>query len=551
MLLTNLSFFLLAFVAAAVSGEGKSSSSKHELEWPEKYSFEITKINLASGLVEDINIWRTEKESRVEYNHGAVKSFVVKGKSRSSRGYAYEIHPETYGESEENKIVCHTRRLSRWDSGPVDVLPAIDDFEEVGEEMMKDQECTKFFKESVDGKIESKHTLWAFYDTRVKAWVPTRYMLEEFNTWLGYIDRRDMWDFENFNINFDEKEIFNADSMCEEDDPIRHMKDERVTKHLVFIDPENEDHVDHVFKAFKKNHNKKYAHDDEHQMRRRIFQRNLRLIKSTNSKNLGYKLTVNHFADRTPEEMKRYTGLLRRPEGKVGTHPFPYTTAKLGEEASKLPSVYDLRLEGVISPVQNQETCGSCWTFGTTSAVEGALARSNGGRLMRLSNQALVDCAWEFGAAGCDGGTDNAAYEWMMKYGLPTIADYGTYENQDGYCHIQNVSKTYKISGYVDVTPNSIQALKVALVNHGPLSVSVHVTSAFALYSGGVFYDFECNPMNLNHEITLVGYGEEYGETFWIVKNSWGQDWGIDGFMHIAAKENNCGIMTEPTYVMF
>lgn len=59
------------------------------------------------------------------------------------------------------------------------------------------------------------------------------------------------------------------------------------------------------------------------------------------------------------------------------------------------------------------------------------------------------------------------------------------------------------------------------------------------------------DPRSLNHEVTLVGYGEKEGETFWIIRNSWGPHWGIDGYMHIASRENACGITTEPTYVVF
>ncbi|KAJ0180369.1 hypothetical protein K1T71_003773 [Dendrolimus kikuchii] len=304
--------------------------------------------------------------------------------------------------------------------------------------------------------------------------------------------------------------------------------------------------------SFIKKYDRKYAHEKEVSMRKAIFKQNIRLVKETNRRNLGYKLTINHFADRTPEEMKKYRGLHRRPEGKIGTIPFPYTESRLKEVASDLPVEYDARIYGLVSTVKNQEECGSCWTFGTTAAAEGALAKSNGGKLITLANQALVDCAWPFGAAGCDGGTDNAAYEWMQEYGLPTEAEYGPYANRDGFCHIKNMTKTYPIKGFTDVTPNSIGALKVALVNHGPLSVSIDADPiSFNLYSSGIYYESTCDPRSLNHEVTLVGYGEKDGETFWIIRNSWGPQWGIDGYMHISSRENACGITTEPTYVVF
>lgn len=73
--------------------------------------------------------------------------------------------------------------------------------------------------------------------------------------------------------------------------------------------------------------------------------------------------------------------------------------------------------------------------------------------------------------------------------------------------------------------------------------------SNFSQIVNSIFYS-NSTASSLNHEVALVGYGKQYGETFWILKNSHGPEWGIGGYMHILAKDNNCGIMTEPTYVL-
>uniref|UniRef100_A0A2A4KAL6 Uncharacterized protein n=1 Tax=Heliothis virescens TaxID=7102 RepID=A0A2A4KAL6_HELVI len=527
--------------------EKKNLETVNKLKWPSQYHLNATRMSLTDNVIENYAIWRTSRRSRIDYNNGLVKSFVPAKNKQFPYGLKYEIRPEAL-ENQEVKLVCNVIE------GEVDnrqklmtILPDADYFEYDGEDLMDDKDCVRF----VNKQTDSQETLWAEYNADDKAWVPVRYEVLEFNPWLGSKDKHEIWDFSDYVKAFSFRSVFDFEKYgC--NDAVTHTQDsEEVTKHLLFMDAENDKHVDHVFKAFKNTHNRKYSDANEHAMRRSLFKRSMRQVIENNRQNKGFKLAINQFADKTPEEMERYMGLKRRPEGKVGTIPFPYDEAKLNEISSDIPKEYDARLEGLVSNIKNQEDCGSCWTFGTTAAVEGALARINGGKLLALSNQALVDCAWAFGSAGCEGGTDNAAYEWMMEYGLPTVVEYGPYTNKDGECNILNMTKTYPIRGYVDVTPQSIGALKVALVNHGPLSVSVDVTDAFAKYSSGIFYDPECTQQRLNHEVTLVGFGERDGDTFWILKNSWGPQWGIDGYMYISSRDNACGVATEPTYVVF
>lgn len=137
----------------------------------------------------------------------------------------------------------------------------------------------------------------------------------------------------------------------------------------------------------------------------------------------------------------------------IGGKPLPYNTSS--SEFDDLPDQFDWRLYGAITPVKDQSICGSCWSFGTIGAIEGAFFLHNGGNLVRLSQQALIDCSWGYGNNGCDGGEDFRAYQWMLKMGgVPTEEEYGGYLGQDGYCHVQNVSLTAKINGWVNVSQN-------------------------------------------------------------------------------------------------
>lgn len=141
----------------------------------------------------------------------------------------------------------------------------------------------------------------------------------------------------------------------------------------------------------------------------------------------------------------------------------------------------------------------------------------------------------------------------MMKHGgVPTEEEYGGYLGQDGYCHIENTTLVAPITGFVNVTNNNINAFKVALFKHGPLSVAIDASrKTFSFYSHGVYYDQDCkNDVDgLDHAVLAVGYGTMNGQQYWLIKNSWSNYWGNQGYILMAAKDNNCGVMTSPTYV--
>ncbi|KAG4072513.1 hypothetical protein HA402_004602 [Bradysia odoriphaga] len=228
------------------------------------------------------------------------------------------------------------------------------------------------------------------------------------------------------------------------------------------------------------------------------------------------------------------------------------TTVSSAKFAS-LPDQYDWRLYGAVTPVKDQSICGSCWSFGTIGAIEGAFFLRNGGNLVRLSQQALIDCSWGYGNNGCDGGEDFRAYQWMLKMGgVPTEEEYGGYLGQDGYCHVQNVTLQAPITGWVNVTAGDANAMKIALLKHGPISVAIDASHrTFSFYSHGVYYEPKCGNTEeeLDHAVLAVGYGTMNGELYWLVKNSWSNYWGNDGYILMSARDNNCGVLTTPTYV--
>lgn len=218
----------------------------------------------------------------------------------------------------------------------------------------------------------------------------------------------------------------------------------------------------------------------------------------------------------------------------------------------KVPESFDWRLYGAVTPVKDQAICGSCWSFATTGAVEGALFLKTGS-LQVLSQQMLVDCSWGFGNNGCDGGEEWRAYEWIMKHGgIGTTETYGAYMGMNGFCHVNTSQLTAHIQSYTNVTSGDAEALKLALFKNGPAAVSIDASHrSFVFYSHGVYYEPACGNTtdDLDHAVLAVGYGTLSGKPYWLIKNSWSTYWGNDGYILMSMKDNNCGVTTDATYV--
>lgn len=299
------------------------------------------------------------------------------------------------------------------------------------------------------------------------------------------------------------------------------------------------------FQEWSAQHGKVYE-PTERDYRETVYNKNLATIVTHNAGNYSWSMAVNKFADLTPEEFKaRYTGGLLKPKKtslrKQAIGPFN-TTAN--------PTSVDWTEKGAVTPVKNQEQCGSCWAFSTTGSVEGAWFLSKGS-LVSLSEQQLVDCSGPEGNQGCNGGLMDYAFQYIIdNKGITTESAY-PYTASDGTCASKGKPVAATLSGFKDVAQNSEVALETAIVQQ-PVSVAVEADqSVFQFYSGGVM-DSSCGTQ-LDHGVLAVGYGTDSGKEYYKVKNSWGADWGEKGYIRLGrgAKFNpsgQCGIQMQPSY---
>jgi len=203
--------------------------------------------------------------------------------------------------------------------------------------------------------------------------------------------------------------------------------------------------------------------------------------------------------------------------------------------------------KNAVTPVKNQGQCGSCWAFSTTGSLEGAWAISKG-KLVSLSEQNLVDCSSSYGNDGCDGGLMDQAFDYIIaNKGIDTEDSY-KYTARDGNCKFNKNTIGATLTKYTDVTAQSETALQSAIMKQ-PISVAIDAShSSFQFYSSGVYFESRCSATQLDHGVTAVGYGTS-SSAYYIVKNSWGTDWGMQGYILMSRnKNNNCGIATMSCY---
>ena len=267
------------------------------------------------------------------------------------------------------------------------------------------------------------------------------------------------------------------------------------------------------------------------------------IIEHNKNPNKSYTKGLNKFSDMSHEEFMAYYHLSMTPNAEQHCSA---TTQEVEKKVKfeDMPENWDWREHGGVSPVKNQGKCGSCWTFSTVGALE-AHELLRYGEFTPLAEQQLVDCAQAFDNHGCEGGLPSHAFEYVQYAGGISTETAYPYKALDEACTVE--SSTFALGvegGSVNITQGDEVELKHAVFEHGPVSIAFQVVGDFRDYSTGVYSSTECKngSADVNHAVLAVGYGVENGKDYWLVKNSWGADWGDKGYFKIERGVNMCGV---------
>jgi len=309
------------------------------------------------------------------------------------------------------------------------------------------------------------------------------------------------------------------------------------------------------WQEFKTKYSKEYTSQEEEDYRQGVWSGNVDKIISHNLDTQNglylYSLGENEYADLTSDEIITYMNGFdsqRRP---------PVEGKKLAVSTDDLPESVDwTKNKTVVTPVKNQAMCGSCWAFSATGSLEGQHAIKTG-KLVSLSEQNLVDCSRKEGNLGCFGGLMDKAFAYVKDNGgIDTEESYPYTAKMGTKCLYNSSNSGATLQSWVDVKKGDETELQKAVATIGPISVAMdaHLPS-FHFYKKGLYHDKNCSSIHLDHGVLAVGYGAGHhgddgkAKDYWIVKNSWGTSWGMQGYFHLARNmDNQCGVATAASY---
>ncbi|CAL4991040.1 unnamed protein product [Urochloa decumbens] len=310
-------------------------------------------------------------------------------------------------------------------------------------------------------------------------------------------------------------------------------------------------------------HGRSYATMEEKLHRFGIYRRNMESIEAANKDGrMSYQLGETQFTDLTHEEFKAmYVSAALSEEEMITTRAGPVHEGgdlPLANNLTALPASVDWRMMGVVTPAKNQgSSCGACWAFAAVATMESAQAIRTGLAPPLLSEQQLVDC--DGYDQGCRGGWPSTAFQWVIQSGGITWALYYPYTGwKSDQC--RRFNPLVRLRSYQFVSSDEVSLMQA--VAQQPVAVTVNFNDPclqhyyYGVYDGscfwsGVYVSRACQ-MWTNHVIAIVGYGAKPdGTKYWIAKNSWGQNWGENGFIYLHRRSpatGLCGLATQACY---
>eukprot|EP01062_Namystynia_karyoxenos_P042766 TRINITY_DN3130_c0_g1_i1.p2 TRINITY_DN3130_c0_g1~~TRINITY_DN3130_c0_g1_i1.p2 ORF type:complete len:383 (+),score=128.51 TRINITY_DN3130_c0_g1_i1:76-1149(+) len=255
-------------------------------------------------------------------------------------------------------------------------------------------------------------------------------------------------------------------------------------------------------------------------------------------------------------------------------------------QAVSIPEEFDWRTDArakscpSVKEVRDQANCGSCWAFGSVEAMTDRICiASNGTKHVHLSAQDMTSCNTD-GNHGCSGGVPSTCYDYYMSTGVVSGGNYGDKSGCWSYqlhpCEHHTTGPKYPACADSTKAPSCArkctdnaqlswksdkhhgkagysvckqgagscaEAMAQEIYQNGPITAQFFVHQSFESYKSGVYQKKSLtDPMLGGHAIKIIGYGNENGVPYWLVANSWNEDWGMGGFFKIKRGSNECQI---------
>ena len=245
----------------------------------------------------------------------------------------------------------------------------------------------------------------------------------------------------------------------------------------------------------------------------------------------GWTASIEYAKGMTIGDAKRRLGSTARQTE------LPPKKFELQEKYTQAPTGFNASEEwpSCIHPIRNQGSCGAGWAFGATGAFSDRICISTNGAVnVELAPQTLVSCSTV--NFGCGGGFLDVAWVYMAKYGVPVEAcdPYQSGDNDESGACQQSCNAVYKPVNLVSLTTKI--AIQASIMAAGPVETTFLVYQDFYAYTGGVYRHTTGNFVG-GHSVKITGWGNLNGTDYWLAANSWGTDWGLNGYFLIAFDE--------------
>jgi len=300
------------------------------------------------------------------------------------------------------------------------------------------------------------------------------------------------------------------------------------------------------FREFIAQYNKPYVtNTPEYEYRFAVFQKNVREALEKNLRDPLAEWGITKFSDLTHEEF-RDQYLIKDFYSHKNNLKFQ-PQLEFDNDVTDFPVSYDWRNHStkVVTDVYNQGQCGSCWAFSVTENVESIWALGNN-TLVSLSMQQVVSCDQR--DDGCGGGNPPTAYEYIMGAGgLESYIEY-PYIAENGICRFVKKEVVASILKWGYITQvDDVNAMMAFTYKTGPPSVCVDASS-WSSYRGGIINKNSGCGNQIDHCVQIVGWDKSEGTPYWVVRNSWGRDWGpYGGYLRVEIGNDVCAIGQEVT----